>query len=459
MIIWGKEDLEVERIQAAYMRREAEVDPRLYSMFHPAHRLLRHSRERALLGLLERAGLTKLERLRILEVGCGKGEVLTELLTYGAGVRNLYGVDLLQDHLAEGKKHLPFLRTACADGRHLPFPNESFDIVLHYTMFSSILDEEVRKNVASEMLRVLRPGALLVSYDFWPDNPKNHDVRGLKLSEVKNLFPSVVYDIRRIVLAPPLARPLAQVSSLACEMLEKIPWLCTHYFVGCFPDKRDFKKAMPAMTGMADAGGKHGEIRYRPGRQSDAASLVSVHLLSFPNFFLSFLGPSFLRLLYESILRDPQGVLIVACEGDRIVGFAAGTSRQRGFYRRLLLRRKWGFVLTSLKALLRRPVIAPRLWRAVHLPRTVERASSDACLMSLAVNPEISGKGLGQTLVLAFCKELIDMSAGDVCLTTDRDGNERVNLFYQKMGFTLVRTFTTPEGRGINEYFKSLEAR
>ena len=39
----------------------------------------------------------------------------------------------------------------------------------------------------------------------------------------------VVDSLKRITLAPPLARAIAPYSVILCQILEKIPLLCTHY--------------------------------------------------------------------------------------------------------------------------------------------------------------------------------------------------------------------------------------
>jgi len=44
-----------------------------------------------------------------------------------------------------------------------------------------------------------------------------------------------------------------------------------------------------------------------------------------------------------------------------------------------------------------------------------------------------------------------------VCLTTDHSNNERVNRFYQRLGFSLGRAYVTPEGRAMNEYVMFLK--
>ncbi|MEW5804097.1 MAG: GNAT family N-acetyltransferase [bacterium] len=185
---------------------------------------------------------------------------------------------------------------------------------------------------------------------------------------------------------------------------------------------------------------------------NDLPQVVDIHIKSFPNFFLTFLGKDFLLLLYKGICNEPDGIILGAFLDDQIEGFIAGVTNQCGFYKRLIKRQKWAFAFASLKALLRCPRIAPRLLRALRKPSEAQQASAEACLMSIAVRPEYEGKGIGRQLVEAFNQELINRGISSVCLTTDKNHNDRVNQFYQKLGFCLSRSYVTPEGRAMNEY-------
>lgn len=231
---------EIERIRRVYAARFDKIALGRYTPFDPAHLLLHYSRQRALLDLLKRHEIYSLKGKRILEVGCGAGDILLEYLEYEARPDDLFGIDALPAELVKGHHRSPNLGLACADGQSLPFSNRSFDLVTQYTVFTSILDSEVRKNVAGEMLRVLKPDGLIVFYDFWPNNPRNPDVRGLRVKEIRALFPGCKLDVQHIVLAPPIARRLAPLSSLACQLLEKLPWLCSHYMVGITPASQLF---------------------------------------------------------------------------------------------------------------------------------------------------------------------------------------------------------------------------
>ncbi|HEX2059303.1 MAG TPA: GNAT family N-acetyltransferase, partial [Thermoanaerobaculia bacterium] len=138
------------------------------------------------------------------------------------------------------------------------------------------------------------------------------------------------------------------------------------------------------------------------------------------------------------------------------VGLAAGTTTQSGFYRSLLRRRVFAFAFAALPAALRRPVILPRLLRALRRPAESASASAAASLMSLAVDPRAEGQGIGARLVEAFCDELRKRGSDAVCLTTDAVGNDAVNRFYQRRGFRVARQITTAEGRVLNEYVRGL---
>ena len=198
-------------------------------------------------------------------------------------------------------------------------------------------------------------------------------------------------------------------------------------------------------------------LHIRPLNSDDLSSVVEVHLHSFPGFFLTFLGPGFLRLLYRNIAGDPEGILLVAEADNTLAGFVAGVTRRSGFYRRLIQRQKWAFAWAAGGAVARRPSILPRLWRALRRPTEAAESATEACLMSIAVHPEFQGRGVGTQLVEAFCQELAQRGTPAVCLTTDRDNNEATNQFYQRLNFKLARSFITPEGRAMNEYVRNLQ--
>lgn len=226
---------DISRLRTEYAdraRRLAHSD--VYSVFNQANLFAVQSRQRAVLAVLHAHGFTDLSSLRILEMGCGAGGVLTEYLGFGASPRNLFGVDLLPLRLGHAHSRLPGSNFYNANGASLPFPPGSFDLVLQSTAISSILDPELRRAICSDMIRVLRPGGMVLSYDFWL-NPVNKQTHGIRPAEIKHLFPHCRYEFHRITLAPPIARRLVPVSWGLSLLLESLKLLNTHYLVAIRP--------------------------------------------------------------------------------------------------------------------------------------------------------------------------------------------------------------------------------
>jgi len=192
-----------------------------------------------------------------------------------------------------------------------------------------------------------------------------------------------------------------------------------------------------------------------PLRATDVPQVVRLHLSSFPGFFLSFLGPPFLRLYYEGIASYPHAVgLVYRLEepGQPIVGFVCGTLGPSSFYSYLIRTRLLRFALAAAGAALRKPSIIPRLVRALTYPSQTTSAHDSATLTSIAVHPKYQNRGVGSALMKAFLEAMRARQVRSVYLTTDRDHNQPVNDFYQRHGFRIQRCFTTPEGRAMNEY-------
>lgn len=100
---------------------------------------------------------------------------------------------------------------------------------MQFTVFTSILDTGMRRSIATEMLRVLKPDGIILWYDYHMNNPKNPDVKGVKKKEIHELFPHGQITLKRITLAPPITRLIAHRSWLICYLLEKLKVFNTHY--------------------------------------------------------------------------------------------------------------------------------------------------------------------------------------------------------------------------------------
>jgi ubiquinone/menaquinone biosynthesis C-methylase UbiE len=222
---------EEARIRKVYGERKNKASyAGLYSCFNPGHLFILQEREQRILKLLARYGCEDLRTKRLLEIGCGNGQWLREFIKWGAQPENVVGMDLLEDRVAEASRLCPSdTKIELGSAAELAFIDESFDLVLQATVFTSILDASLKRRIASEMMRVTKPEGLILWYDYHVNNPWNGDVRGLRRREIKELFPDCRIELSRVTLAPPVTRLLAPYSYLACYLLGKIPALCTHY--------------------------------------------------------------------------------------------------------------------------------------------------------------------------------------------------------------------------------------
>jgi SAM-dependent methyltransferase len=223
------DDPEVARIRDAYERRRRELPADLYSTDRPVNLFFRVGQERVLVQLLNERGLVPLRGRRVLDVGCGRGAWLATFEGYGVERSALAGIELDPERAQLCRDRLAGADVRQGNAAQLPWPDATFDLVCQFVVFSSILDERMRQDVAAEMRRVLRPGGAIVWYDFFVDNPRNKDVRGVGRGELARLFPGWRLDLRRCTLAPPIARRVVPRSWATGALLERLGVLNTHY--------------------------------------------------------------------------------------------------------------------------------------------------------------------------------------------------------------------------------------
>lgn len=217
---------EPQAVAERYARRP-ESDR--YSPLRPEVQRQVQERQRALLDLLHRAGIHRVDGLQLVEVGCGSGGNLLELLQLGFAAEHLQGLELLPERCDAARARLPSgLRLYLGDACTAPIAPASQDLVLQSTVFSSLLDDAFQQQLARAMWSWLRPGGAVLWYDFTFDNPRNRDVRGVPVARIRQLFPQGQVVARRVTLAPPLARAACRVHPWLHDALNLLPLLRTH---------------------------------------------------------------------------------------------------------------------------------------------------------------------------------------------------------------------------------------
>lgn len=225
-------DPELDAIAQRYARREQRLGGlERYSLLRPEVWQMLHERQAATLRLLvERAdAMGPVSEWRMAEVGCGSGGNLLDMLRLGLRPQHLTGIELLPERLELAQATLPpAVRLLAGDASQAAVEAGSQDLVMQSTVFSSILDDGLQQRLADAMWCWVKPGGAVLWYDFIVDNPRNPDVRGVPLRRVRALFPDGRLQVRRVTLAPPIARAVCRVHPGAYRLFNSIPLLRTH---------------------------------------------------------------------------------------------------------------------------------------------------------------------------------------------------------------------------------------
>lgn len=180
--------------------------------------------------------------------------------------------------------------------------------------------------------------------------------------------------------------------------------------------------------------------------------IVTIHLNTFTDFFLTFMGRGFLNQMYRSYCDHKESGLLVAENDGKTVGFLAYSADFSGLYKFMIKKRLVQFGWYSLGAFLRKPSAFMHIIRAFLKPNEVKREEKYIELSSIGVDPTIKGKGVGSSLI-DYLKKNVDLKRfAYITLETDAVNNEKAIRFYEKNGFARKRIFETEEGRKMYEY-------
>ena len=228
---------EIARIRAEYRRRGQEIANDFYGWERPVNHFLFAQTARVCIRSLAREGMYPLNGKKVLDVGCGSGTWLLEFAQWGADPADMAGIDLDESRISRARTRLPVSDLQVGNAARQPWPNGTFDVVSQFTVFSSVLSASLRERMAAELLRVVKPGGILLWYDLRVPNPANSNVRPIKAPEIRSLFPGCRIRLSRVTLAPPLARAIVPHSWAGGLALEWIPLLRTHYLSTIRPSK------------------------------------------------------------------------------------------------------------------------------------------------------------------------------------------------------------------------------
>ena len=223
---------ELDKIKDRYAKRNVSKSTYSYGLKDVHNLYFFQEKERQIVDLLRRYKIDSSD-CKLIELGCGSGGNLLNFLRLGFLPENLSGNDLIEERLDSARHLLPeSVKLFPGDASSITAENGTYDIVFFSTVFSSILDEGLKRRVADKAWDLLKPGGSILWYDFTFNNPRNPDVKGVKFAEIMELFPlATLRDKKRITLAPPIARRVCRIFPAMYTVLNTMPFLRTHLLV------------------------------------------------------------------------------------------------------------------------------------------------------------------------------------------------------------------------------------
>ena len=166
-----------------------------------------------------------LSKINMLEIGAGGGDNLSVFYKMGIPWKNIWANELLADRGVLLKRNLhPDSHIEICNALDLSYKNQ-FDIVFQSTVFTSILDENFKMNLAEKLVEMAKSNGIILWYDFIYDNPRNKDVKGISKWEIKRLFPDKKIKYYNVTLAPPIGRRVGKFYNYFNNLF---PFLRTH---------------------------------------------------------------------------------------------------------------------------------------------------------------------------------------------------------------------------------------
>jgi hypothetical protein len=92
-------------------------------------------------------------------------------------------------------------------------------------VFTSVLDDNFRKELALKMISMVKPNGIILFYDFKYNNPANKNVKRVSPRDIRNLFSSKHIKFYSVTLAPPISRKIGRFYNLINILF---PFLRTH---------------------------------------------------------------------------------------------------------------------------------------------------------------------------------------------------------------------------------------
>ncbi|WP_448213112.1 class I SAM-dependent methyltransferase [Colwellia sp. MEBiC06753] len=102
----------------------------------------------------------------LLDIGCGNALILSELAPY---TNEVFGIDYAEAMIEQAKKVIPNGHFQTGEAGNLKFKDKQFDRLLCYSIFHYFPSQEYVLQAIAEMIRVTKPGGVILIGDLLDD--------------------------------------------------------------------------------------------------------------------------------------------------------------------------------------------------------------------------------------------------------------------------------------------------
>ena len=172
--------------------------------------------------------------------------------------------------------------------------------------------------------------------------------------------------------------------------------------------------------------------------ESVCAEMAKLHLAGAPDDLLSKIGANFLEnLIYPSLVRSSEAVVLVGMYGDKIVGFAAAVLNMKKFIKKTIKEQPFKSIWYGCNYILFRPSLWSFFIQAMNISMPKYNCGTAEIFM-ITVSSTYRGRGYAKELLCCLGDELEKRKMKDCLARVHSDNYDAIKMYggcgYKEIG-------------------------
>lgn len=191
------------------------------------------------------------------------------------------------------------------------------------------------------------------------------------------------------------------------------------------------------------------DIIVRPVKKSDSYSIFKqvalIHESEISEGFLSTLGTTFLARMYKFLALSPHSFLIIAQEGEKVVGFICGGLNTGKAMKHFMLT-QGVFALPVLLPKIISIKSIKKIFETIFYPKKqIDIDLPKAEILNFCVHNEAQRKGVGKKIFHALCEKFRSFGVSSIKIVTG-ENQVKAQGFYEKLSAKRVAELEVHKG-------------